>query len=112
LACARFVTLWTVVPAGRTSIVNSMPNWAETRMSVSMLGLHLAELQASHLGLLHAEALGKLTLREVVIGAISDDGDRHRTCKRRPLPLSAKLRVGAELLCDQLVVWSSSRSAS
>jgi hypothetical protein len=25
-ACARFVTLWTVVPAGRTSIVNSIPN--------------------------------------------------------------------------------------
>jgi hypothetical protein len=29
--------------------------------------------------------------------------DRDRTSKRRPLPLSAKLRVGAELLGDQLV---------
>ena len=39
LACACLVTLWAGVPVGRTSMVNSMPNAAETRMSVSMVGL-------------------------------------------------------------------------
>ena len=30
-------------------------------------------------------------------GAVADDRQRHRTCRRSPLPLSPELRVAAEL---------------
>ena len=62
------------------------------------------ELQAGYLGLLHAEAPSELALRKIVLSAVANDGDRDRARQRGPLPLSPELRIGAELLGDQLVV--------
>lgn len=73
-------------------------------MSVLMFRVDLAQLEARDLRLLHVQALGELPLREIVLGPITDDRNRYRTCQHRPLPLRAELGVGAQLLDDQLVV--------